>query len=83
MVRFLYSIGCRRLRFWSHDQEAAYRFLPAGDIPHMYFIQWAHDGPEVWLHFALNFGAKGAVWGYDRFSDKHANYGARLCRSLV
>ena len=37
------------------------------------------DGPTLWRHNVLLFGAVGSVWGYNRFGDTLIN----VCRAFL
>ena len=66
------------IHLWGHDHEGAYRQLPCRQPEHAYMILWTEDGPTLWRHNVLLFGAVGSVWGYNRFGDALMN----ICRSL-
>jgi hypothetical protein len=66
------------VHIWGHDHEGAYRQLPCRNPDHAYMIIMTEDGPTLWRHNVLLFGAVGSVWGYNRFSDALMN----ICRSL-
>ena len=67
--RALAAQGHSRILSWGHDQEDAYRVLPAEAPSLMYVIVMLADGPSIWQHLVLNFGSRAAVWNYNRFSD--------------
>ena len=56
-------------RLWTHDLAAAYRQLPVRDIDKAWTILQTPNGPSLWKHNALSFGASGSVWGFNRFAD--------------
>ena len=66
------------VHIWGHDHEGAYRQLPCRNPDHAYMIIMTEDGPTLWRHNVLLFGAVGSVWGYNRFGDALMN----ICRSL-
>jgi len=51
------------------DDEGAYRKLHATPANVMYFILVTHMGATLWRHRVAMFGARGAVWAYNRFAD--------------
>jgi len=58
-----------RSRLWGHDHDGAYRQLPVKDPEHAYLLLLTDQGPTLWQHNVLLFGAKGSVWAYNRFGD--------------
>ena len=54
---------------WGQDDEGAYRKLHATPANVMYFILVTHMGATLWRHRVAMFGARGAVWAYNRFAD--------------
>ena len=68
-ARHMHAQGMRDLQLWSHDHESAYRQLLFDDPIYAYLILLTDNGPMLWRNNVLLFGAKGAVWGYGRFSD--------------
>ena len=57
------------LQIWGHDHEGAYRQLPLRHPHQAYVLIQTKDGPELWRHNVLLFGAVASVWGYNRFGD--------------
>jgi hypothetical protein len=54
---------------WGQDHEGAYRQLPARPRSHMWMLMITSEGPSLWQHLVVMFGAKAAVWAYNRFGD--------------
>ena len=54
---------------WGHDHEGAYRQLPLDDPSVAYVLLLTKDGPTLWRHNVLLFGAVASVWAYNRFGD--------------
>ena len=57
------------LDIWGHDHDGAYRQYAAGDAETTYVLLQTPDGPTLWRHRALLFGAVASVWGYNRMGD--------------
>ena len=51
------------------QRKGAYRKLHATPANVMYFILVTHTGATLWRHRVAMFGARGAVWAYNRFAD--------------
>ena len=58
-----------QLLVWGHDHEGAYRQLPVKDQSHCYLLLHTPEGPTLWRHAALLFGAVSSVWAYNRVGD--------------
>jgi len=58
-----------RAVLWGHDHDGAYRQLPVRDPCHTYMVLLTPQGPTIWRHNVLLFGAAASVWGYNRFGD--------------
>lgn len=56
-------------QLWTHDLAAAYRQLPVRETEKAWTILQTPDGPVLFKHHALSFGASGSVWGFNRFAD--------------
>ena len=54
---------------WVHDLDAAYRQIPVRDTDKAYMVLQTPDGPSLWRHSALCFGAAASVWNFNRFAD--------------
>lgn len=54
---------------WGHDHDGAYRQCPLRDPNDAYVMLLGPDGPTIWRHRVLLFGAVSSVWGYNRFGD--------------
>ncbi len=54
---------------WGHDHEGAYRQLPLDQPDNSYVVLLTPDGPTLWNHNVLMFGAVASVWAYNRFGD--------------
>lgn len=58
-----------RPQLWTHDLAAAYRQLPVRETDKAWTILQTPNGPVLFKHNALSFGASGSVWGFNRFAD--------------
>jgi hypothetical protein len=57
------------LLVWGHDHEGAYRQLPVREQSQCYLLLHTPQGPTLWRHAALLFGAVSSVWAYNRVGD--------------
>ena len=67
--RLLKSFGLPRGLLWGHDHEGAYRQFPAGPRQLLWSILEGPQGFTLWQHCVMVFGAKAAVWAYNRVGD--------------
>ena len=52
-----------------HDLHAAYRQFPVKEPGHSAMLLATPDGPTLWLHMAMCFGAAASVWNFNRAAD--------------
>ena len=52
-----------------HDLHAAYRQFPVKVPGHSGMLLATPDGPTLWLHMAMCFGAAASVWNFNRAAD--------------
>ena len=63
------SLGLPSALLWGHDHEGAYRQFPAGPRQLLWSILEGPQGFSLWQHCVMVFGAKAAVWAYNRVGD--------------
>ena len=68
-ARILHLKGFRKFKLWGHDHEGAYRQFPARQRRLMWAILEGDCGFSLWQHCVMVFGAKAAVWAYNRVGD--------------
>ena len=68
LCRWLSSHDLRPM-LWAHDLDAAYRQFPVRDLERAWTVLHTPQGPTLWQHLALPFGAAGSVWAFNRAAD--------------
>ena len=69
-ARVLTAMGFVDLLLWGHDHEGAYRQFPAFPRKLMWALLEGEGGSfSLWQHCVMLFGAKAAVWAYNRIGD--------------
>lgn len=63
------ALGLPTPQTWGQDHEGAYRQLPGWPRSVMWMVLMTASGPTLWQHLVIVFGAKAAVWAYNRFGD--------------
>ena len=69
LARYIFSVCGVAPQTWGHDHEAAYRQLLGAPQWLLWVLLFTPAGPTLWKHLVLVFGAKGAVWAYNRIAD--------------
>ena len=54
---------------WTHDLDSAYRQFPVKEQSVAYTLLFLPEGPSLWCHGALCFGASASVWSFNRCAD--------------
>lgn len=54
---------------WGHDLDSAYRQLPIKHPKFCYVVLALPDGPSLWRHNSMSFGATASVWNFNRYAD--------------
>ena len=68
MIRHLRFTG--RLAFiWAQDLESAYRQYPVAEPAHCYVVVMTPDGPTLWRHRVMPFGATASVFHFNKVTD--------------
>ena len=69
IARDFHQLGHQRCETWCQDLAAAYRQFPLRTPSHGFTILITPQGPTLWRHHCLSFGATGSVWGFNRAAD--------------
>jgi hypothetical protein len=56
-------------QLFGHDLHSAYRQLPVREPAHCATLLQTSEGPTLWTHAAMLFGAAASVWHFNRFAD--------------
>ncbi|CAE7942077.1 unnamed protein product [Symbiodinium sp. KB8] len=54
---------------WAQDLHSAYRQYPVADPSHCYVIVMTPDGPTLWRHRVMPFGATASVFHFNKITD--------------
>ena len=68
MIRHLRASG-EFVVIWAQDLEAAYRQYPVADPAHCYVVVMTPDGPTIWRHRVMPFGATASVFHFNKITD--------------
>ncbi|CAE6943486.1 unnamed protein product [Symbiodinium sp. CCMP2592] len=68
MVRHLHASGEFGM-IWAQDLHSAYRQYPVRSPSHCYVIVMTPDGPTLWRHRVMPFGATASVFHFNKVTD--------------
>ncbi|CAE7943369.1 unnamed protein product, partial [Symbiodinium necroappetens] len=68
MVRYLAARGISPL-IWAQDLEAAYRQYPVSDPNQCFVLLMTPQGPTLWRHYVMPFGATSSVFHFNKATD--------------
>ena len=54
---------------WAQDLHSAYRQYPVADPSHCYVVVMTPDGPTLWRHRVMPFGATASVFHFNKVTD--------------
>lgn len=66
-----------------HNHDGAYRQVGVAEMVVAFLLLLLLEGPALWCHNVLPFGAVGAVWGYNRVADFITVLGRELFLMLL